>query len=79
MVGIAIIIGVGALIAWVEVPPLIKKKQIKELWVFSILLLFGVVSSMVVKINPDILSPMEWITVMFKPLSDLLAAIGLIV
>ncbi|UNK16846.1 hypothetical protein MNQ98_20425 [Paenibacillus sp. N3/727] len=79
MLAIAVIIAVGALIVWLEIPPLIKKKQKKELWVFSILLLFGVVSSIIVNINRDIPSPLEWITVMFKPLSDLLAAIGLIV
>ncbi|WP_106766201.1 hypothetical protein [Paenibacillus faecalis] len=79
MTGVAIIIAVGAFIAWREVPSLFQNKQKKELWAFSVLLLFGLAAGITVQINRNVPSPLEWITLIFKPISDLLAAIGLIV
>ncbi len=66
------IVIVGIAIALYEVPTLLKKKYIRELWVFSILLIFGVVLSIIESLNVDIPNPSDWIAIIYKPLSDFL-------
>ena len=65
--GILLVAGVIILF---EVPPLLKQKQKKELFVFSILLIIGVVLSIVFTLGKTIPNPMDFITFIFKPLSD---------
>ncbi|MCP3740351.1 hypothetical protein [Rossellomorea sp. BNER] len=66
------IIIVAAIMVKLELPPLIKKKLIKEIWVFSILLLFVVGLSIAYSLELPIPNPTKGLTVIFKPLSDLL-------
>ncbi len=66
------IIVVTAAIAMFEVPSLWKKKWIKELGVFSILLLFGTGLSIAISLRVNIPNPLEWITFVYKPLSEAL-------
>jgi hypothetical protein len=66
------IILVTLLITVLEVPPLLKKRQKKELWVFSLLLLFGSGLSIAKGLGLKLPNPFDWIAVLFKPLSDLL-------
>lgn len=69
MWAIASILTVGV-IAWIEIPSLLKKKRIKELCVFSVLLLIGVGLSISQSLQLNIPNPLDWINVVFKPLND---------
>ncbi|WP_432661859.1 hypothetical protein R9X47_14935 [Wukongibacter baidiensis] len=53
-----------------EVPSLIERGLKRELWAFSILLLFGLTLSISESLNLDIPNPAEWITIIYKPLTD---------
>jgi hypothetical protein len=64
------IIATGILISAIEIPPLLKKKQKKELIVFSILLLFAVALSIAESLRLPIPNPLDWITAIYKPISD---------
>ena len=64
---------VVAAICLFEVPPLLKKQQKKELLVFSILLLFGVALSIFFAIDKAIPNPLDYITFIFKPLSEVIS------
>ncbi|WP_221566596.1 hypothetical protein [Alkalihalobacillus sp. TS-13] len=63
---------VAILITIIEVPPLWKKRQRKELWVFSVLLVFGIGLSIAVGLDLNVPNPFDWIAVIFKPLTDLM-------
>lgn len=68
---IAGILVITAVIIAIDVPPLLKKKLKKELWIFSILLLIGVSLSIAKALNVKIPNPLDWITAIFQPLSDM--------
>ncbi|AZV41435.1 hypothetical protein BAOM_0824 [Peribacillus asahii] len=69
---VAGILLIVAVIIAIDVPPLLRKKLKKELWIFSILLLFGTALSIAQVLNIKIPNPMDWITAIYKPLSDIL-------
>lgn len=64
------ILAVAMVIIMIEVPPLLKQKKKKELWVFSILLLFGVGVSIAEGLQVNIPNPLDGITWIYKPLHD---------
>ena len=64
---------IATVILWFEVPPLLKKKQKKELLVFSIILAVGIVLSMSLAFGKTIPNPLEFLTVILKPIVDVLA------
>jgi len=78
MLYIVIIIGVTIMIIGFEVPSLIKGKYIKELWVFSILLLMGIAMNVIVNAFQSVPTPLSFLTTLFAPLNHLLESIGLI-
>ncbi|MEN1937173.1 hypothetical protein AAIE21_16725 [Paenibacillus sp. 102] len=57
-----------AVIIAIDVPFLLKEKLKGELWVFSILLLFGTTLSVAQAFNIKIPNPLDWITAIYKPL-----------
>ncbi|MFB5284506.1 hypothetical protein [Peribacillus sp. Hz7] len=69
---VAGILLIVAVIIAIDVPPLLRKKLKKELWIFSILLLFGTALSIAQALNIKIPNPIDWITAIYKPLSDML-------
>ncbi|MGM0921436.1 MAG: hypothetical protein ACQEWW_09465 [Bacillota bacterium] len=72
MVAVAgILVIVGVIIA-IDVPSLLRKKEKKELWVFFILLLIGTSLSIAQALQIKIPNPVDWITVIYQPLSDLI-------
>lgn len=71
MVAVAGILVSVAVIMAIEVPPLLKKKLKKELWIFSIFLLFGTVLSIAQSMNIKISNPLGWIKAIFKPISNM--------
>lgn len=58
-----------------EVPSLIKKRFKKELWVFSILLMFGVFISILESLNIDMPNPSDWLTIIYSPFNSLLNSV----
>ena len=66
---------VAVTICLFEVPPLLKKQQKKELLVFSILLLFGVALSIFFTISKSIPNPLDYITFIFKPFSEVISGV----
>lgn len=65
------ILAVTAVIAMLEVPSLWKQKFVKELWVFSILLLIGAGLSLALSMHVTLPSPLDFLTWIYKPISDL--------
>ncbi|MGP7818885.1 hypothetical protein [Niallia sp. 01092] len=63
---------VSIVIALIEVPPLLRKGLTKEIWVFSILLLFGTGLSIAEGLQMNIPNPLNWIGAVYKPFSDFL-------
>ncbi|MBE1555982.1 hypothetical protein [Sporosarcina limicola] len=53
-----------------EAIPLLKKGNIKEFRVFSVLLLFGTSLSIALSLKVAIPSPIDWIEFIYKPLTD---------
>lgn len=66
------ILAAGILIAILEVPPLLKRKLKKELYVFFLLLVFGIGLSIAQTLSMNIPNPLDWIKVVYKPLSDVI-------
>ncbi|MDQ6420226.1 hypothetical protein RB620_12340 [Paenibacillus sp. LHD-117] len=75
MLAIAGILTVSIAIAMLEVPGLKKKKWKKELWFFFVLLFFGAGLSIAQSLNVKIPNPLDWISFMYKPLSDSLTSL----
>ncbi len=73
---VAGILAVTIAIIIIEVPSLRRRQLRKELWVFSIMLLFGVGLSIAKSLQVKIPNPVDWIIVVYKPLSD--ALLGLL-
>ncbi|MDK2933408.1 MAG: hypothetical protein PWP27_1218 [Clostridiales bacterium] len=69
------ILMVTAGIILLEVPCLLEKKLKKELWVFSMLLTFGVIISILMAFGVQLPSPKNMITVIYKPLGDIIFGI----
>lgn len=70
---IAGFIVVVAVIIAIDAPPLWKRKQKKELWIFSILLLFGTSMGISHYLFHKIPNPMDLIIIVYKPVSDMIA------
>ncbi|MEC0092784.1 hypothetical protein [Paenibacillus macquariensis] len=68
IMGILVIVTV---IIAIDVPPLWRKKLKKELWAFSILLLFGTVLGLAQALKLKIPNPLDWVIAVYKPLSDM--------
>lgn len=70
-----IVLGILALaivIAFIEVPYLLKRGLKKELWTFLILLLFGTGFSIAEGVQVEIPNPMDALAFIYKPFTDLL-------
>ncbi|MNI46351.1 hypothetical protein D3C73_1008100 [compost metagenome] len=64
------ILAVTALIALLEVPTLWKKKLVKELCVFVILLLIGAGLNFALAVHVPIPTPLDLLAWIYKPISD---------
>lgn len=60
------------LVMLIEVPSLVKKGHKKELWTFFLLLFFGTGLSILHVLKVDLSSPHDWISFIYKPLSDVI-------
>lgn len=64
------IVVTASFIAMVEVPPLLKAKLKRELWLFSILLLIGTSLSIAKFLQLPIPNPLDLLYMIFKPFSE---------
>ncbi|PIC73969.1 hypothetical protein [Sporosarcina sp. P17b] len=64
---------IAAAIIWFDVPPLLDKKQKKELLAFSVFLTIGVVLGMVLGFGKSIPTPLDLLTFLFTLLTNLMA------
>ncbi|MEK4463683.1 MULTISPECIES: hypothetical protein [Paenibacillus] len=72
--GIVVILIVVAVIAAIEVPLMWRKKLIKEMWVFSFLLLLGTFFSLINALHISVSNPLGWMIFIYKPISDMVNA-----
>jgi hypothetical protein len=72
--GIIVPLIVVAVIAAIEVPLMWKKKLIKEMWVFSFLLLLGTFFSLINALHISVSNPLGWMIFIYKPISDMVNA-----
>ncbi|WP_044337190.1 MULTISPECIES: hypothetical protein [Rossellomorea] len=66
---------IAILIFVAEVPSLLRNKDKRELWVFSILFVIGVGLSIARGLKASIPNPMDVLIIVYKPLSDLLMSL----
>jgi hypothetical protein len=58
-------------IAAIEAPHLLLKKMKRELYLFLSILLFGFAISSLQALRVTLPNPLDWVTAMFKPISDI--------
>ena len=71
---IAILI-IGSIIAYVEVPPLLEKGLKREVWSFSLLLLFGVTIYIIKAFDVMIPSPLKIIETIYHPIYTIISSL----
>ncbi|CAG7644833.1 hypothetical protein PAESOLCIP111_04823 [Paenibacillus solanacearum] len=62
----------AAAIGWIEIPSLVKRKLKKELVSFSLCLLLATGLSIAKSMQLQIPNPLDLVTVIYQPVSDLL-------
>ncbi|MEK6992879.1 hypothetical protein NST08_21660 [Paenibacillus sp. FSL K6-1566] len=78
MLNIAIIAVSAAVIIWLELPRMLREQEYREIWGFAAFLMVAMGISVAQTIMHDIPTPVNVITMVFKPFSDWLSAVGLI-
>jgi membrane associated rhomboid family serine protease len=66
------ILAAAGVIFIIEAPALLKRRSIKELWIFSILLVVGTVLSILLSLQVNLPHHLDWITAIYRPFSDLM-------
>lgn len=59
----------------VEIPKMLKQKQIRELVTFSVLLLFGTAIAVMKGLNMKIPNPSDFMAWVYSPVSDLMKSL----
>lgn len=67
---VSAIVLVGGIIASIEAPALIRNKMTRELWIFAVVLAFAIAVSILHALRVPLPNPLDWITAVFKPVSD---------
>lgn len=78
MLDAALILIFAGIIVALELPRMVKEKEHKEIRAFSVLLLIGIGISLVQAFVSGIPTPLNFLSYIFKPFSELLSAVGLI-
>lgn len=78
MLNIAIIAISATILTWLELPRMLREKEQREIWGFTAFMIIGIGINVVQTVMNDIPTPMVMLTIVFKPFSDWLSAIGLI-
>lgn len=71
MLSITGILVIAAVIIVIDVPPLWRKKLIKELWVFSFFLLLATVLGIAQALNFKTPNPLNLMIAVYKPVADI--------
>ena len=66
-----ILAAAGAIFIY-EAPTLFKGRFMKDLWLFSIVLVVGTVLSILLSLHVEIPNPMDWVITFYQPFSNLL-------
>lgn len=69
---------VAAVLIWLELPRMLREREYKEIWGFTVFMLMAIGISVAQTIIKDMPTPLIYVTAIFKPFSDLLSAAGLI-
>ncbi|MGG3308017.1 hypothetical protein ABER23_11365 [Paenibacillus lautus] len=77
MLNIAIIAISATILTWLELPRMLREKEIREIWGFTVFMIIGIGISVAQTVMNDIPTPLVLITIVFKPFSDWLSVIGL--
>ncbi|MNO22066.1 hypothetical protein D3C76_118430 [compost metagenome] len=72
--GIVVIIIVVVVIIAIEVPLMWRNKLIKEMWVYSFLLLLGTYFGVMNALHIQVSNPLGWMIFIYKPVSDMVSA-----
>ncbi len=67
-----IVILVSLMIAYLMIPPLLKKGEKKTIFAFSILLFIGAILNIAIGLKINIPSPLDFITFIFTPIRKML-------
>jgi len=71
-VSISAVIIFSIVLCTIEVPEMRKEKQIKELWMFSIILGIGILITIMKSLDMKIPNPSDWVAWIYSPLKGLL-------
>lgn len=71
VVSISAVIIFAIVLCIFEVPKMRKEKQIKELWMFSIILGIGVLITIMKSMDMKIPNPSDWVAWIYSPLKGL--------
>ncbi|MNI24735.1 hypothetical protein D3C73_783640 [compost metagenome] len=66
------ILTAAAAIFIIEAPALFRRRLTTELWIFSILLVLGTGLSISLSLHVELPNPLDWLTVIYRPFSNLL-------
>lgn len=75
IVAILAVLVFAVVLSIIEVPKMLKSKLYRELWSFSILLLFGVTLAILKSLDVPLFNPSDWVAFVFSPVSDLIKPI----
>lgn len=71
IISITAALAFGALLCLYELPQLLKSKNRRELWSFSVLLALGISLAVLRSLKVSITNPSDWLAWLFSPVSDL--------
>lgn len=71
-ISIVVVILVSLIIAYIMIPPLLKKGEKKTIFAFSILLFIGATLNIAISLKINIPSPLDFITFIFTPIRKML-------
>lgn len=66
------ILMISSVIARIELPYLLSKRNRKDIWIFSILLLFATGLGIAIAFQVEIPNPIDWVSFIYKPVSDMI-------
>ncbi|MFF2890318.1 hypothetical protein [Paenibacillus sp. NPDC057967] len=72
MLAVGGILTTAVIIAMLELPGLWKKRQVKEIWLFSILLLLGTGVGIAESLHIPLPNPLDWVSYIYRPIGQLL-------
>lgn len=75
MLAIFAILITSSAIILIEFPYLLSKHNMKDIWIFSILLLFATGLGIAMAFQVKIPNPIDWISFIYRPVSDVILRI----